>query len=318
MISILLASYNGERFIKEQIESLLGQTNQEFRLFICDDKSSDNTFEIISSYAVKYPDKIFIKQNSKNTGGAKYNFINMMIEYKDDHVMLCDQDDIWLPDKIETTLKKIYEMEAVYGKSTPLLVHSDLTVVDEELRVISDSFMKTIMADYSKTSLNSLITQNTLTGCTAMYNRALAELITAKPEYMIMHDWWLMLTAAAFGQIGTVNEPVILYRQHGNNEVGAKKVNTLSHMIQKIVYHREMSDAIKQTYAQADSFLKAFGAKLTESQRELLENYAALSEQPRLKRLITMFRYKTFKHGFLRKALQIIITLTARHDKNGG
>ena len=117
MISILLATYNGERYIAGQIESVLAQTYQDFKLYICDDKSTDGTYSIITEYAARYPGKIIATQNEVNSGGAKFNFLNMMVEFNDDYIMLCDQDDVWLPNKVEVSLKKITEMESEFGIS---------------------------------------------------------------------------------------------------------------------------------------------------------------------------------------------------------
>ena len=307
MISILLAAYNGELFISEQLESLLRQTFQDFVIYIRDDRSTDSTSSIIQKYADQYPQKIFIAQNEKNIGGSKHNFIKMMMEHKDDYVMLCDQDDVWLPDKIEKSLDKIQEIEMVYGKSEPALVHSDLTVVDERLNIISNSVLKEVLSDCSKTSLNKKIIQNTITGCTAMYNRALANLIS-EPQYMIMHDWWILLIAAAFGKIGTIYEPTILYRQHENNDIGAKKKQALlEYVFYKLTHYRETADAINQTYLQANSFLLEYGDRLPLKQREMLTAFSSIPTMSKLGRLKTIFKYKTFRHGFARKAAQVFV-----------
>jgi len=188
VISILLASYNGENYIAEQIESLLAQTEKDFKLFIRDDKSTDETFSIAQGYERKYPGKIFAMQNSENTGGAKRNFIKMMIEHKDEYVMLCDQDDVWLPDKIEKSLEKIREMEEYYGTSMPILVHTDLKVVDEGLNVISHSYEAMANTSFKNNALRNLLTMNIAAGCTALYNRALADIIQAEPSYFVIHD----------------------------------------------------------------------------------------------------------------------------------
>ena len=234
MISILLASYNGEKYIAGQIDSLLNQTIQDFRLFICDDASTDDTYSMLSDYSNKNPGKIHVSRNRKNSGGAKHNFIEMMINHKDDYVMLCDQDDVWLPTKIEVTLAKMREMESEFGSETPLLVHSDLVVVSKKLETIFPSFKIAMNADYSKTELQNQIIQNTLTGCKVMYNKSLADLITEVPEYMVMHDWWLIIIASAFVVIGTINEPTILYRQHEDNDIGAKNVRSLNHILYEL------------------------------------------------------------------------------------
>jgi len=224
MISILLATYNGEQYITGLIESLLSQIFRDYKLYIRDDNSTDGTYPIITGYAAKNPGKIFVSQNEENVGGAKNNFIKMMIGHKDDYIMLCDQDDIWLPDKIEKSLSKIKEIEQESGLTTPIMVHTDLTVVDEDLNVISMSYEKMSNKDFDQNSLKSTVTMNNAAGCTIIYNRALADLIQAEPEFIVMHDWWVSLIAASFGKIGVINEPTVLYRQHRGNVSGPKKV----------------------------------------------------------------------------------------------
>ena len=306
MISILLVSYNGEKYIAEQIDSLLAQTNQEFKLFIQDDKSTDNTFRIISEYADRYPGKVFLFQNERNTGGAKHNFIKKMIDYKDDYVMLCDQDDVWLPEKIEISLAKIKELETMCGAKTPLLVHSDLRVVNENLETISPSFRIAMNADYSKTSLRHQIIQNTLTGCTAIYNRALADLVTAEPQFMVMHDWWLMLIAAAFGKIATLDEQTVLYRQHKDNNIGAKDVRTLRYKMNKLLHGKEVKQALSDTYLQAESFSEVFHDKLTSEQLALLNKYCDIPNHIKPIRWLIICRLGVLKNGLARKIANFI------------
>jgi len=307
MISILLASYNGEKYIKEQIESLLEQTVQDFRLFICDDKSTDSTYSIAQDYVIKYPGKIFAEQNDENLGAAKRNFIKMMAKYKDDYVMLCDQDDVWLPDKIEKSLAKIKEMEEQYGQEKPLLVHTDLTVTDEDLKITARSYMEKVNARYEKSKLNNIIVSNTLAGCVTIFNMALADLISDnEPEFMIMHDWWIAFIASAFGEIGTVYDQTILYRQHACNEYGINKRNPVSHLFHKLFNFSEVRETLSNTYRQADSFLILYKDVLTLENSELIAAYASIPQKKKLKRLRTLLKYKTWKNGFMRRLAQCI------------
>ena len=308
-ISILLASYNGEKYIAEQIDSLLVQTVQDFKLFICDDKSTDNTFGIISSYAKKYPKKICAYQNEKNTGNAKHNFIKMMVKYNDDYVMLCDQDDVWLPDKIEKTLARMRELEEIYGKIEPIVVHTDLKVVDKNLNVISPSYAKMSRTDYEKKALHHLRTRNIAAGCTQMYNRALCDLISAKPEFIMVHDWWATLTASALGKISTVYEPTILYRQHDSNSIGAKKAFSVAHIYCRLMNFRKVVDSVNDTYRQAKSFLDFYSAQLSDEQQKLLSAYASIPALSKMERLRVLARHNVFMYGFIRKSVQIFIVL---------
>jgi len=307
MISILLASYNGEKYITEQIESLLCQTFQNFKLFICDDKSTDDTYSLVLRYAEKYPDRILVAQNKENSSSAKYNFMQMMISHKDDYVMLCDQDDVWLPNKIEITLAKMKEMESRVGADSALLVHTDLRVVSEDLTmVISPSFKEAMNSNFNRVMLRDQIIQNTLTGCTVLYNRSLADLIDRMPRFMVMHDWWLMLIASAFGGIEGIDAQTVLYRQHGENSIGAKDVRKISYKINKLVNYSDMKLALEETYQQAESFLGAYRAQLNYEQIELLETYCKIPGMSKVRRWQTMCRLGCLKNGISRKIASFI------------
>jgi glycosyltransferase involved in cell wall biosynthesis len=296
-----MAVYNGEKYLREQIDSILNQTHQDFTLYIQDDCSTDGSYEIIRDYQKRFREKIEARRLDRNTGNAKHNFYEMMARIRDDYIMLCDQDDVWLPDKIEKTLNAMKRLEREHGLQTPLLVHTDLTVVDEGLNVISASFRKAMNADYNRTALNDLIIQNILTGCTCMYNRALAALICEKPpKYMVMHDWWLILIAGAFGRVGHIDEPTILYRQHGNNEIGAKDVRTLRYKLNRLLHGNEVREAIAVTYRQAESFLDAYQGRLNASQKKLLAEYVKIPKKAKPFKWLTVIRLRTFKNGFSR------------------
>jgi glycosyltransferase involved in cell wall biosynthesis len=301
MITIVLAAYNGASYIAEQIESLLEQTMPFDMLYIQDDCSTDNTWELLTEYQRKYPDRMIIAKNEKNTGNPKFNFYSMMSKIRDEYIFLCDQDDVWLPDKIEKTLVKMREMERAYGKDTPLLVHTDLCVVDGELKTINPSFKKAMNANYDRVQLRDQIIQNTLTGCTAMYNRALAGLIGEKmPEYMVMHDWWLMLIASAFGHIGHIDDQTVLYRQHGANEIGAKDVRTLGYKIKKFLNYQEITAALNGTYRQAQSFYQYYEDKLSRGQVALLKEYSDIPNRNKIHKWKTICDLGTYKNGFAR------------------
>lgn len=306
MISILLASYNGEKYIAQQIESVLNQTYGDFVLYINDDCSTDGTYEIIKNYEAKYPEKIKATRNEKNSGGAKYNFINMMINHKDDYVMLCDQDDVWLKNKIDVTYKKIKEMEKEYSSDIPLLVHTDLKIVDEKLNILFPSLISSVNADYSKTRLKNQIVQNTLTGCTAMYNRKLAELIIAEPSFMVMHDWWIMLIASAFGKIDYVDKPTILYRQHGNNAVGTKNMKSFKFILKFSREKKIIKQALDNSYLQAKSFYDIYGDMLEKNDRELVKVYAQLINKNKFSKICTVLIKGTLKNGFARIIGQLL------------
>lgn len=302
MISILLASYNGEAYIAEQIDSLMSQSERNFKLFIQDDCSSDGTFSIARAYAAKEPGKVSARQNSVNSGGPKHNFIKMMIERKDDYLMLCDQDDVWLPDKIEISLAEMRRQEAERGAETPILVHTDLIVAGKDLRVISPSYKKAMNSNFGKTALRNCVIQNTLTGCTAMYNRALANLITEAPPFTVAHDWWLLLLASAFGRVAPLEARTVLYRQHGGNHTGAKDVRKAGFIAAALLNCKQIKKAINATYPQAESLLKLYAGRLSAEQKKFLAAYCDIPNHIKPVRQAKLIRLGTFKNGIARKA----------------
>ena len=309
MISILLPTYNGEKFIAEQIDSILAQSFKDFKLFILDDMSTDNTFSIICEYASRYPGVIFAEQNEVNTGNAQSNFMRLMMRTHDNYIMLCDQDDVWLDDKIELTLEKMTEMERTHGSSTPILVHTDLTVTAENLHIISESYRTMANIDFKFNRLNNLISMNIPTGCTIMYNRALGALIKAPPDFMVMHDWWVSLIAATFGEIGSINSPTVLYRQHEKNSVGAKKVLSLKYIRYVLSHIDIMAEKLNNSYRQARSFLKIYSSELNGVQLELFSVHGSMHRLSKFRKLYTLIRYNTFLYGKARKIAQIIVIL---------
>jgi glycosyltransferase involved in cell wall biosynthesis len=272
---------------------------QDFTLWVSDDASTDGTWGILSDYSEMYPGRVKLTARSKNSGGAKYNFLEIMSSVSDDYLMLCDQDDVWLPDKIEKTLFVMKEMEHQHPE-TPVLVRTDMKVVDHSLQVISDSYERHMCSDFSRDQLNHVLIQNTFAGCTAMYNMPLARLLDKKPNFCVMHDWWLELVAAAFGKIGCVRRPTMLYRQHGSNSIGAKDFHRLSYKLRLLASGGHIKSAIRHTYMQAESFLKIFGSRLDTGQRALIKKYCAIPSMSKINRLRTICRMRAFKNGFSR------------------
>lgn len=261
MLSILMATYNGENFLSQQIDSLLSQTFSDFTIHVQDDASTDKTWEILTAYKNRFPDKIKISQRKKNSGDAKHNFLDLISAVQDDYLMLCDQDDVWLPEKIEITLSKMKEMEQKYSSATPILVHTDLKVADSGLNIINPSYRRATVRNYERTAINQVLTLNNASGCTIMYNRALAEVLTEKPEFCVVHDWWLQIVAAYFGKIGHVDKSTVMYRQHGENSIGAKDTRKLSYKLRQLLNSSHIKNRINDTYPQAESLLGLYRKK---------------------------------------------------------
>lgn len=219
-IDIILASYNGEKYIEEQLNSIISQTYDNWQLIIRDDFSKDSTVKIIEKYCNNYPGKInLIKDNKGNLGFCK-NFSELLFYCESDYIMLCDQDDFWKKDKIELTLNKMIESEAKY-KNIPIMVHTDLHISDDKLNIIYDSFYKKQSSNPLKhRNLNRLICSNLYIGCTIMFNKSMLDIIKPLPNEVLIHDWWIALLASSIGKIEYLDKQTIFYRQHSNNTIG--------------------------------------------------------------------------------------------------
>ncbi len=223
-IAILLATYNGEKYIELQLQSLIDQTFDDFICYVHDDNSTDKTVEIIKKFETKYPDKIKLLNYEKGHG-AIGNFLSLA-EFvwentKEPYIFFCDQDDYWCPTKLEKQIEVLRENE---DTSEPFLVYCDQEIVDSELNTIARSGM-----EYSKRkegiddSFKELVFENCAAGCTIGLNRSLLNIAMSyiDEKHVVMHDWWFMLIARCFGEIGYVDEQLMKYRQHGNNTLGA-------------------------------------------------------------------------------------------------
>jgi glycosyltransferase involved in cell wall biosynthesis len=306
MITILMAVHNGEKYLAEQIESILNQTEADWQLIIQDDCSRDSTVKIANRYANTYPNKIKFHQNEQNSGSAKENFFNMLPYADTDYMMTCDQDDIWLPKKIKLTLDKMKQLEMELGTDKPILVHTDLQVVGSDLSVISNSMFHRQNLNSSKDKFNNILVQNIVTGCTLMVNRALLDMVKEVPQQAIMHDWWFALIASAFGKIGFIESATVLYRQHGHNEVGAKNARSLRYNLKRFLNRNQSQAALQNTFSQAIKFIACYQQQLEDSQLKLATAYAQLPSQRKIQRLLTLFHYHLWKNGLARKCGQIL------------
>jgi len=302
-VEILMAVRNGERFIQEQINSILKQDYTNFRLLVRDNCSDDNTCKIVELYIEKYPEKIFLIRSRENVG-ILGNFSHLMDYAKSDYVMFADHDDVWYPEKISSTMQKMKEMEKTFGNQTPILVHSDLKVVDMSLNTVCESFWNyaNIKPIKGIGCLNRQLVQNTITGNTVLINRHLLEIAKPIPTEVIMHDWWLGLVAAAFGVIGNIDNPTILYRQHSSNDTGAKKYQ-FPVKVSTIKRDRALK---RNLVAQAKTFLNRYHQSLSDRDKRMIEAYALFQESWPLTKMFLMIKYGFYKYGFLRNLKEIL------------
>lgn len=310
-VDILMAVYNGEKYLEEQLASIAEQTYQDWHLIIRDDASTDRSMQIIKAFRDKYPEgKVEVYKNEPASGSAKNNFCKLIQDAKAEYVMFCDQDDVWISDKIEQTLKQMRRQEIKNSsKQVPVLVHSDLYVVDEHLNIISDSMQK-----YQKlpktSSIQRLLIQNYVTGCTMMANRSLMDYLKRAEDAtaMVMHDYWAALIAMVFGTIVFIPRPLIKYRQHGDNSVGAMNAAGIKYLyIRFKAGRKQFRERTEATMLQARAFCKVYEYELSKNPyKDLIRAYSELTETTKMHKIEFYISKHVTKYGIIRKIMQFI------------
>ncbi|MHB1665888.1 glycosyltransferase family 2 protein [Thiomonas sp.] len=307
--AVLMSTWNGKPWIDQQLQSLLDQSWPHFRIRIRDDGSTDGTQEILERWHRLSPERLTWYQGGSRLGPAG-SFSELASQCTADYVLFCDQDDVWHPDKVGISQAEMARLERRMGRNTPLLIHTDLTVCDEQLAVLDPSFWRHQALNPAKNQLNRLLLQNVVTGCTAMANRALLQAAGPVPPDAIMHDWWLALVASAFGHIQPIRMATVQYRQHGRNVCGApRKALSWAYIRDKLRQPRGGRDgyqaALRPYFRQAEAFARRFdgtrpGYRLTASQRKMLQALVTLPRESFLARRYRIFRYGFWKQEWFR------------------
>lgn len=257
-ITVLMSTYNGEKYINEQIDSILSQKGVNLNLIIRDDGSSDDTIKIINGYMEKNKNILLLKSD-KNIGSCRSFFKLMSIPHNTSYIALADQDDIWDEDKLVCAIKIIN----CYSSDIPILYHSNLRIVDSNNRFQrnSHSFPQIPKHRYS------FLVEALPTGCTIVYNRALEKIVNKiKPESFSMHDTWLYCIASLFGRVIYDFEPHINYRQHSNNTIGTsnKRISLASFNQEK----KKLSNNNEPKYNNAKILYRQINPLLNEKDRK--------------------------------------------------
>ena len=261
-IVILMATYQGENYLEEQLDSIVAQDYPYWELMVCDDGSTDRTMEILQAYQKRYAGRITVCQNKENLGGTK-NFLTLLKEGAKmgrarekegvrTYFMFSDQDDFWHRDKLSCTLSRMKQVEARYGRKLPALVFTDARVVDGGRKEIAPSFFALQHFNLCRRTLPHLLMENMVIGCTSMMNAALADLMQEIPEHARYHDWWMALLAAAAGHTSYLPKATLDYRQHGNNVVGTR--DFAAYVKQRACALSGLKDSLLANYCQAEEF----------------------------------------------------------------
>lgn len=225
-VDLLLATCNGERYLAALLDSLLAQTHSNWRLLVNDDCSTDATLRILDDYRARLGSRFVLLPSSATRIGVVCNFETLMArslaDAVADRIAFCDQDDVWLPTKLAVLVGAMQRLQSQAAADAPCLAHCDLAVVDAALAPIHPSFVRHQRYDPAGCSATAMLSINQVTGCAMMVNRSLLRLALPLPSAVLMHDWWCALLAGS-GRRLFIDEPLVLYRQHGRNQLGARE-----------------------------------------------------------------------------------------------
>jgi hypothetical protein len=290
LILILLPVFNGEHYLAEQLHSIFSQSHKNILLVCRDDGSSDASAAILAHYLTAHSENMRLLEDTLGNLGASGSFSLLMqwaLKYMQSspqkvYVALADQDDIWHADKLTCALQV---MTAADAGLVPVLVHSDLNVVDKFGEVMSPSLMAYQGLDPARTGFPSQLVSNTVTGCTVLMNQALLHKALPVPADAVMHDWWLSLVASCFGQLLFIDKSLVEYRQHDSNTLGARAHSPATsglRMFARLLQFRQLPEAqrlLERAAAQAAAFQARYADELTAYHRQSLHDVMRL---PRL------------------------------------
>lgn len=293
MVDILLSTYNGEKYLCSQLDSLLSQTFTDFRILVRDDGSCDNTVKIIKSYKEKYPKRfIFFESNNQNLGSTN-SFLELLKKSISDLIMFCDQDDVWNNDKIEKTV--FFYNKECKDKNKPTLIHSAVSVVNENLTLFED---ETEIFNRKKCGMEQNLAfqvfNNDVTGCTVLVNSAMRDALKSidfLSHKVIQHDWLLALIAYVNESKFFLPEKTMLYRQHKNNVIGIKKLS----FFQKLLLKRKKG--IQYPYYEQVETLLLITRPINYRNEKLLQEFANLKNKNKFLRVIWHIKNKFFRAG---------------------
>lgn len=302
-IEVVLPTYNGVSYLEAQITSIYNQTLRPERVLLRDDGSSDGTQALISQLQQRYGTWLQVLPADGNLGcSANVNWLLQATTAP--YVALADQDDLWLPEKLEQSLDLMKQLEACHGTSTPLLVHSDLELVDKDGTSLGCSYLKRQRLNPLRTAPVDLALTNVVTGCTVLANRALLDKALPIPTKALMHDWWLALVASVFGRIDLLPRPTVQYRQHEANLLGAKGFGSR-------YWRSKLGLYLLNTKKESVFFEVVEQASYFEYRYEvLISRLPAILMLPRRFRLRELLRLGQMKHGFQRSFFTLLLCLS--------
>ncbi len=293
-IVVLLSAYNGSKFLKEQLDSLEAQVGVEMSILVRDDGSTDGTQELLDRLGKKR----LTWYQGENLGPA-LSFMELVYDAPQaDYYAFCDQDDVWMPDKLITAIKKLKEGNADF-------YYSSYTTVDSELNVLQEN-----VHHHHKDALGASLVNLEVTGCTVVFtNRLLNEIRYYRPHYIMMHDSWVYKIALALGY-NVVYDPHahIYYRQHNNNVVGDKK-SIIKRWQSR--YNRWVKDITNNRYKEAEELYRGYEDLMTNEALKVVEPLIGYKEKSILKRFIISSK-SLYSTGMFKTDLAFVLSFITK------
>lgn len=296
-IDILLATYNGEKYLNEQLESIFQQDFQDFRVVIRDDGSTDHTLDIITKWKDLFPQKIdFVQDDFKNLGPTQ-NFNQLLRYAQAPYICFCDQDDKWLPQKLSKQLEFIQSIEERQADKG-VMIFCDLIICDEQMEIICTSLIEKDRLKTHAISPNRLLMQNVPYGCATMINRNLLSQIMPIDERALLHDHWMAIISSLLGEIKFLDEALIYHRIHQKNASRAESEHRkeASKSLSKKINNQNFHNYLFKQVAQAEAILDHLHPQLDQKQINLLQAFIQLRSRSGLSRKWIIVKNRFFKN----------------------
>lgn len=286
-VSVAMATYNGERYLEEQLDSILSQTLKPSEIIVCDDQSTDGTRKILDRYQQEGFLKYFVNDERLGFIGNFKRAVSLTTP--DNYIALSDQDDIWLPGKIQAAADLLLKIE---GTKRPAMVYSDLVLVDEEKNLLNNSFRNELGQGVYAHCLDTLLFGSFVNGCTMLMNSNMRNYFSSIPEHgALNHDTWMTLIAYTFGEVAVVPDSLILYRKHRNNatDVGNfHKTGRFSRLLTEVLRSFKKNDLFEDQISFVAEFYNAFHQKLNAEQKKLIQKFLKLKGKSYLEKKIAL------------------------------
>jgi glycosyltransferase involved in cell wall biosynthesis len=277
------------------------------RIVVRDDGSTDGTRALLTAWTARFPDRFTVLPDDGRRLGACGNFAELLAASTARRVMFCDQDDRWHQEKIAASWAAMDRLEAVHGADRPLLVHGDVHLVDARLQPLGSTLSQSIRVRLDAVGeLHRQLVQNAATGCTMMLNRPLIDACVPLPQESIMHDWWVALVASAIGSVAVLPEPLLDYRQHQANVIGAQGMR-LGRLVQRFGSRGAVAQRFARAAAQAEALLVRHAGAMSVKQRRVCAAFAALPKQGWWGRRVVVVRHGFWMSGWMRNLGMLVL-----------